>query len=504
MFAKTINLPWCSTFLPLTAGPRPEAFVGYAPKTIATTPCSIAASAFDDVPIHNFLAELFQPEKRTRELHEQNLERISRFVPFYRLLMMARMFPHPDAGKDVDVKEVALHLSRHALACGFRSHSISELCRFWDRVARLHRYEGLESLLMLTRGYEASTLLPIAFRKHRIPGAFLHEHPQDVRRSHLVADRIVRYRQLLLDNGINAHEAHGFAVTMANTALQFPECSEIFEASDFAHLPAGHVFQPTRSRAENLWKHLRGMRQDPFPDLSITPLMRASAIVNRLRLFLHFYRSSERIFRDGGVKQVHCTHSAALVANLLLLKGFDAFPLWTHQTVPTKDDDRVTRSIVELCTLAGLNPAHFRKLLQTFRSDMSLPHFTAKLRELGSKAHNARELQQRLKALPSSKLHELVSRPPKGSGHMITALRVEGHTILIDIDGQQFGKPFDRVRMFDPQSALQEGIILFENPEESWQHLSGHDFLQPLRAKIQEEQWILREYQKLLFPEDVL
>lgn len=237
---------------------------------------------------------------------------------------------------------------------------------------------------------------------------------------------------------------------------------------------------------------------DAFPELDIHPSMDRDTIVWRAMRFLTFYRSAERMFRDGGANDVHCGCSARLVAQLMITKGFEAVRFGVHRSAFEEGppaNERYGRVVEKISRTLGVGVA-FARNIGTALSSAVL--YSDLRRETMWTLNN--EQFERAMVLASEigdEGWELFQRN-LGSGHVITGVSIGGAYYLIDIDAQQFGEEYDQLFFFPAEEALRHGVIFDGDMADIFE--SGTSSTE-ISLEDAYKQLVIREYMNMNYPD---
>ncbi len=245
---------------------------------------------------------------------------------------------------------------------------------------------------------------------------------------------------------------------------------------------------------------------DLFPALDLSRCVDSVALLAALSGFLARYRLADIVIDDGGREHTHCGFSAVRLENLLLAKGMSAGHLVTY---------RFASGNYALDAMFG------RWIEQTARQGECLPHVLlqalrfALLIETGPLGGVTAEAFARWCA-PSDRLallayasRVLAAEPDVRmliSGemitpHIVTTAEIGERKYLIDLNGIQFGRAYDRLLIVPLQEAAAHGFVLPGLPDSpNWPHdAATHRWLQGIARTtyICAQQQAMAEYLRL-------
>jgi hypothetical protein len=365
---------------------------------------------------------------------------------------------------------------------------------FGETLARRQGYESLEAYLMLVHGYEASTRLPRHWRRHAIDDADL----AGPLTKEQIGQRRKDLRQRLRKAGSTGCHLENLMLKILHAEMLHPDLFGSLRPSDFAtRLPGIVDLVPRGKRPEKLIAAIARKRRDAFPEWNLTPTQPQDQLLRGLATFLQDYREADRIFRDGGIEHAHCSDSANLVAGLLLLKGFEAFAVWTARVPDHAMAEDMGWMIEGLMQATGGHPRKTMLLLERFEDGMSESDICTLAEGFDLFLRDAPEAHAHLASLNARKRKGIASAIAKSEMHAVTALLLGATFFLIDIDAHQFGPASERVVMVEEAHAAREGIIPFMPLDEEKTRLDFLSRLRPWESHFARKQRIIREYLKL-------
>ncbi|MFA5811222.1 MAG: hypothetical protein WC956_02700, partial [bacterium] len=257
-------------------------------------------------------------------------------------------------------------------------------------------------------------------------------------------------------------------------------------------------FEPSAERAAAFFARVKEATPDAFPELRIEPSMDESLLLRDMREFLTEYREAENIFRDGGRDKTHCEWSARLVSHLLLVKGFDAFLVYGSQATYSGPARLKHAQLASIATVLGLRSSFAQTAVAAYREGMDLDRFRNELGTKGRASVNVATAYDIISRMTPNEREALISLEMEERSHFMTAVRLRGAYYLIDIDGQQFGRKYDELRLFPADEAPRHNYVMYMSPSDCLRSIPFQELIAPLGTIYREEQLILAEYLKIL------
>jgi hypothetical protein len=375
--------------------------------------------------------------------------------------------------------------------------NIDDAMSHWDMMAKEAGYPDLQLFMRFHAGYKTETYVP--GRGHSIEGAGELLPGARDKRYDGVAARMVELKAQYLSEGRSEVVAAELARKTAVIESKNPEWKDRLREEHFRITESDQSCSCRFTGGEELEAIARSSRPDAFSEFNLPGNVSETEQVRNLRVFFEEYRASERLFDNGGKNDVHCGESRARVVNLLTAKGFDVIPILTWRIAfgDAKTDSRYTSAIIKAMRELNLPPAKLLGLIQQlgWKPSMSSEEFVKSSQSYhGTTSEAAGRVYDYYRGLELAERELVGSRI--GEEHNVAAVRIGERYYLIDIDGQQFGRTYDRLLIIPEKEAVENGLIIEGSLRDYRSTLDFHGRMIGLNSEVDAEQRVIREYMR--------